>query len=203
MSEFYSNMGKRFFDLAVVFLLFPVVFPLICVLWVVCFMVHGRPVFFVQERAGIQGRVFRLIKFRSLKEDTVVSNSGDRDRQLLPLGRFLRRTSLDEIPEFWNIFLGDMSLVGPRPLLPAYTKRYNIWQRRRLDVKPGLTGLAQVSGRNTLSWLETFRRDLEYVEKLSFSMDLIILVRTLVQVFRGAGSGSDESSWRGEFTGDS
>lgn len=148
----------------------------------------GAPVLFVQVRPGRHGVPFGLLKFRTM------SDARGPDGELLPdaarlsrLGRALRRSSLDELPELVNVLRGDMSLVGPRPLLTEYLDRYTPEQARRHEVRPGITGWAQVNGRNDTTWEERFAHDLHYVEHRSFALDLRILARTIVQVFRGAG----------------
>ena len=153
----------------------------------------GGPVFFRQQRTGLHGNFFKLIKFRTMSEAKSADGSvlGDAAR-LTPFGKFLRRTSLDELPELINVLKGDMSLVGPRPLLPEYLPYYNTDQRRRHDVKPGLTGWAQVNGRNALSWEERFKLDVWYVENLSFGLDLKILAKTVGVAFSGAGISADD-----------
>ena len=153
----------------------------------------GNP-FFTQLRPGRidkktgKERIFKLVKFRSM------SNKKDADGNLLPdkerlnkYGRILRSTSLDELPELWNILVGDMSLIGPRPLLPKYLEHYNDWERQRHLVRPGLTGLAQVSGRNALTWKSRFEKDVEYVQNVSFLMDMKIIFMTVKKVFAREG----------------
>lgn len=142
----------------------------------------GRPVLFRQDRPGLGGETFTLYKFRTMRSGP--GTDGDR---LTPLGRALRATSLDELPELWNVLRGDMSLVGPRPLLVEYLDRYSPRQARRHEVRPGLTGLAQVSGRNALSWDERLELDVRYVETWSITGDLRILARTLASVVRREG----------------
>ena len=152
----------------------------------------GRPVLFRQTRPGLGGRSFELVKFRSMRE--AVDDHGlplsDKAR-LTRLGRFLRRTSLDELPELWNVLKGDMSLVGPRPLLMEYLPRYSATQARRHEVRPGITGLAQVSGRSALSWDERFALDVWYVDHRSLWLDLTILAKTLGKVVSMEGVAAD------------
>jgi lipopolysaccharide/colanic/teichoic acid biosynthesis glycosyltransferase len=162
----------------------------------------GSPVFFTQQRPGLGGRPFRLIKFRSMRD---VRDAGgtllpDGDR-LTRFGRWLRSTSLDELPELWNILRGDMSLVGPRPLLMEYLPLYSPEQARRHDVRPGLTGWAQISGRNTVDWDERFRLDLWYVDHMSPWLDLRILLRSVAVVFRGRGVNRRGAATMTKFTG--
>lgn len=146
----------------------------------------GRPIFFLQVRPGLHGKPFRLIKFRTmgLTHGDPVVRDGDR---IGLFGRALRKTSLDEIPSLWNVLVGHISFVGPRPLLVEYLPLYSEHHRRRHDVKPGLTGLAQVRGRNSLGWPEKLDLDVEYVEKQSLVLDISILLRTVVLVIAGAG----------------
>ena len=148
----------------------------------------GTPVIFTQDRPGKNGKVFKLYKFRSM------SNKRDENGELLPdklrlnnFGRLLRSTSLDELPELFNIIKGDMSIVGPRPLLVKYLPYYNAHDARRHEVRPGLTGLAQVSGRNAISWEEKFKKDIEYVDNLTFMMDVKIVFMTIKKVFAREG----------------
>lgn len=198
--DFYRDKGgKRLFDMVLIIVAFPVWLPPVIVIYLLNLAIIGRPVFFVQERAGRNGKVFRIVKFRSMK--LRAQTDGQDAQRITRFGVFLRRWSLDELPEFWNIIRGEMSFVGPRPLLPEYTKRYTPRQRARLEVKPGLTGLAQVSGRNSLSWEETFKIDAEYVESINFCNDLKILFHSIFVVASGRGSGSREGKLRGEFKG--
>ncbi len=153
----------------------------------------GRPVLFRQERPGKDGVVFELVKFRTMRHPDA-THVTDADR-LTTVGRLLRSTSLDELPTLWNVLKGDMSLVGPRPLLVEYLPRYSPQQARRHEVRPGVTGLAQVSGRNGLSWEDKFALDVEYVDQRSLRLDLSILVRTVRSVLQRQGiSGQGEAT---------
>lgn len=156
----------------------------------------GSPVFFAQERAGRGGRPFRLFKFRSMR-----TGPGTDAERLTPFGRFLRASSLDELPELLLVLRGTLSLVGPRPLPTAYLPRYSPEQARRHEVRPGITGWAQVNGRNRLSWDEKFRLDVWYVDHRSLALDLRILVLTLVAVFRRSGISAAGEATMGEFNG--
>lgn len=156
----------------------------------------GSPVFFVQERAGRGGRPFRLFKFRSMR-----TGPGTDAERLMPFGRFLRASSLDELPELLLVLRGTLSLVGPRPLPTAYLPRYSPEQARRHEVRPGITGWAQVNGRNRLSWDEKFRLDVWYVDHRSLALDLRILVLTLAAVFRPSGISAAGEATMGEFNG--
>lgn len=160
---------------------------------------HGRPVLFRQPRPGKGGRVFELVKFRTmLLPDAQRVSDADR---LTPLGRFLRSTSLDELPTLWNVLKGDMSLVGPRPLLVQYLERYSPEQARRHEVRPGVTGLAQVRGRNGLDWDEKLALDVEYVDHRSFALDLRILWETVAVVLLRRGISADGHVTMAEFQG--
>lgn len=156
----------------------------------------GAPVFFRDVRAGLDGRPFTLVKFRSM-----LNGAGTDAERLTRFGRFLRASSLDELPEFWNVLKGDMSLVGPRPLPIRYLPRYTAEQARRHEVRPGVTGLAQVNGRNALDWNEKLRYDVAYVDSHSFAGDLKILAQTAWQCLRPRGISHDGEATMPEFTG--
>lgn len=158
----------------------------------------GSPVLFRQERPGLGGRPFTLIKFRTMR-----AGAGDDDVRLTRLGRFLRTTSLDELPELWNVLVGDMSLVGPRPLLVEYLPRYSARQARRHEVRPGLTGLAQVEGRNLVAWEERFELDVRYVDTRSLALDLRIIARTVSAVLRREGISGEGEATMAPFQGSS
>lgn len=177
--------------------------PVLAVLCVLELVWHGWPPLFVQERPGLRGRVFRMVKFRTM------TNERGPDGQLLPdaerltpFGRWLRATSLDELPELWNVVVGDMSLVGPRPLLVRYLDRYSPEQARRHDVRPGITGLAQVRGRNALSWPEKLRYDVDYVDHWTLRLDLRILLETVGAVLRRDGISAAGEATMAEFMGE-
>ena len=162
----------------------------------------GSPILFRQTRPGLHARPFTILKFRSMR-DALDSNGNqlpDAER-LPPLGRFLRSTSLDELPELWNVLCGEMSLVGPRPLLMEYLPLYSAEQGRRHEVRPGITGWAQVNGRNSLGWNERFALDVEYVERYSLVMDLRILILTALKVFRREGINQQGSVTMEKFRG--
>ena len=158
----------------------------------------GSPVLFRQERPGLGGRPFTLIKFRTMR-----AGAGDDDVRLTRLGRLLRTTSLDELPELWNVLVGDMSLVGPRPLLAEYLPRYSPRQARRHEVRPGLTGLAQVEGRNLVAWEERFELDVRYVDTRSLALDLRIIARTVSAVLRREGISGEGEATMAPFQGSS
>ena len=203
----YEKFFKRFFDLILSLMALTVLFPVLAILTVVgVFAMKGNP-FFIQCRPGKKRKngkekIFRLIKFRTM------SNSKDKNGNLLSddirlnrYGRFLRSTSLDELPELINILKGDMSVVGPRPLLVSYLPRYTENQRRRHDVRPGLTGYAQVHGRNAISWTERFECDLKYIDQITFIGDMKIILETVKVVFMRNGITDGVSATMEEFMG--
>lgn len=203
----YSRFFKRFLDFILSLTALIVLFPILLILTVIgAFAMKGNP-FFVQPRPGKKGksgkeRIFKLIKLRTM------SNAKDKEGNLLPdevrlnkYGRFLRSTSLDELPELLNILKGDMSIVGPRPLLVKYLPRYTETQRRRHDVRPGLTGYAQINGRNAISWEERFAYDVEYVDNITFIGDVKIIFATVKAVFKRSGITSGTSATMEEFMG--
>lgn len=162
----------------------------------------GYPIFFRQRRPGLFGRPFELIKFRTMKEAIDASGAPISDTlRLTSFGRFLRASSLDELPELWNVLTGDMSLVGPRPLLTEYLPLYSPEQARRHEVRPGITGWAQVNGRNAISWEEKFRLDVWYVDNRSFWLDLRILWLTVLRVFQRHGINAEGDATMPKFTG--
>ena len=163
----------------------------------------GPPAIFSQPRAGKDGRPFTLYKFRSMTDERDTDgNLLPDEKRLTPFGQFLRRTSLDELPQLWNVLKGDMSLVGPRPLLLQYVPLYDERQRRRLDVMPGITGLAQISGRNALSWPEKFALDVQYVERRSFWLDVKILLITVKKIITREGISAPGEATMPAFLGD-
>jgi lipopolysaccharide/colanic/teichoic acid biosynthesis glycosyltransferase len=196
-------MGKRGIDIALSAIAFLLLLPLILPLTLMVWIFIGSPVLFGQQRPGLHGQPFHLLKFRTMTNQRGADGEllSDADR-LMPFGRWLRSTSLDELPELWNILRGDMSLVGPRPLLMEYLPLYSAEQARRHDVRPGLTGWAQVNGRNALSWNEKFAMDIWYLENRSFLLDVKILVLTVLQVVKREGISADGEATMPAFTGD-
>lgn len=193
---------KRTVDVAVAVGTLLVTAPLLVVIAAAIRLTIGRPVFFRQERAGLGGRIFTLWKFRTMRaaragQDELQSD----DDRVTCLGEFLRSTSLDEMPSLWNVLRGDMSLVGPRPLLPRYLDRYSTEQARRHEVRPGITGWAQVHGRNAIAWEEKFRHDVWYVDHQSFVLDIQILLLTPLSVIRRRGIGAEGTATMPEFKG--
>lgn len=198
----YAKCLKRVIDFTLSLTALLVLSPVFLILIILGAVKMGGNPFFTQARPGKNEKIFKLVKFRSM------TNKKDADGNLLPddqrltkYGRILRATSLDELPELLNILLGHMSIVGPRPLLVRYLPLYNEQQRHRHDVRPGLTGYAQINGRNALSWEDRFALDVEYVNKLSFTMDVKIVFGTIKAVLKREGISSETSATMEEFTG--
>lgn len=196
-----SFRAKRLFDLAMSIPASILSLPLQAAVAVLVAVKLGRPVLFRQTRPGRHGKPFTMVKFRTMRPVDAARGWTDDASRMTPLGRALRTTSLDELPTLWNIVRGDMSLVGPRPLLMQYLPRYSAEQARRHDVLPGLTGLAQISGRNTLSWEDKFRLDVEYVDGRSLRLDLKILWATVDAVLRRDGIAAAGEATMHEFMG--
>ncbi len=176
--------------------------PLLLLVAILVRLKLGSPVLFIQERPGLRGRPFRMVKFRTMTEARGPDGELLPDEQRLTyFGKFLRSTTLDEFPEMWNVLLGDMSVVGPRPLLMRYVERYDAFQERRMEVRPGVTGWAQVNGRNSLTWEEKFALDVWYVDHRTFWLDMKIVVRTFFKVFARTGINAGEGKTMEEFRG--
>ena len=202
MHAFYRKGIKRILDFLIALCLLLVLSPLMIVLTAVgAFAMRGNP-FFVQERPGKNEKIFRLIKFRTMTNATAANGELLPDEMRLGrYGKLLRSTSLDELPELLNILKGDMSFVGPRPLLVRYLPRYSEEQRRRHIVRPGLTGYAQVNGRNLLTWEQKFELDVWYTEHISFALDVKIILKTITSVLRHEGISQEGSATMEEFMG--
>ena len=204
----YARFFKRMIDFLLSLIAITVLSPILLILIIIgAIAMRGNP-FFTQMRPGKiskrtgKEKIFKLVKFRTM------SNAKDKNGNLLPddvrlnkYGRILRSTSLDELPELWNILKGDMSIVGPRPLLVQYLPLYNEKQRRRHEVRPGLTGYAQINGRNAISWEERFELDIDYISSITFCGDLKIIFKTVLIVFKRDGINSDTSETMEDFTG--
>ena len=201
-SEFYIRYIKRPADFILSLIMLLCLSPVLLILCILVRIKLGSPVIFSQERPGKDGKIFKLMKFRSMteKKDEKGELLPDEER-LTSFGKRLRSTSLDELPELINIFKGEMSFVGPRPLLVRYLPRYTKEQMHRHDVLPGLTGLAQVNGRNALTWEKKFDYDLEYVRNISLSLDIKIFFMTFMKVFKREGVSSGTSATMEEFFG--
>lgn len=199
---FYEKYIKRPQDFLCASLALIVLSPVIALMTALVKVKLGSPVFFVQNRPGIDGKVFKLYKFRTMTDERDENGVLLPDEaRLLPFGRKLRATSLDELPELVNIWKGDMSVVGPRPLLVRYLPRYNSYQARRHEVRPGFTGLAQVNGRNAISWDEKFKWDVEYVDHVTFLGDWSIILKTVITVLRREGINAEGNATMPEFMG--
>ena len=198
----YQKYFKRLLDFILALLGLIILSPLLLIVAILVRIKLGSPVIFKQPRPGLNEEIFTLYKFRTMTDER------DENGELLPdevrltsFGKFLRSTSLDELPELWNILKGDMSFVGPRPLLVEYLPLYNNEQRRRHEVRPGLTGLAQVNGRNAISWEEKFQLDCQYVHQVTFRGDFSILAKTVWAVLTKQGISSETSMTMEEFKG--
>ena len=201
----FSDNGptsKRIFDILISTFLILILSPVLIIVALAVLIFHGSPVLFGQKRPGYKNRIFLIYKFRSM------TNERNKDGALLPdekrltmLGRFLRASSLDELPELFNVLNGEMSLVGPRPLLVQYLERYNPEQARRQDVLPGITGWAQINGRNALDWEDKFRLDVWYVDHWSFWLDIKILFLTVWKVIKREGINQAGHATAKEFMG--
>lgn len=198
----YCKLIKRFMDFLIAALSIIIFSPLLILIAILVRVKLGGPVIFKQERPGLNGKVFKLYKFRTMTDAKDENgNLLDDEYRLTSFGKKLRSTSLDELPELYNILKGDMSIVGPRPLLVKYLPLYNDEQKRRHDVRPGLTGLAQVSGRNAITWTEKFNKDIEYVDNVSLGLDISIFFKTIYCVLKKEGINSDSAATMEDFTG--
>lgn len=199
----YSFFLKQLIDFIVVFGVLVIIWPilLIMTLWL-HFANRGAGAFFTQERPGQYGKIFKVIKFKTMTDER--DENGDLlpdEKRLTKIGKFIRSTSVDELPQLFNVLKGDMSLIGPRPLLPQYLPLYSKEQARRHEVRPGITGWAQVNGRNAISWTKKFELDVWYVDHCSFLLDLKIIFLTVKKVFVREGISSDTSVTMEPFTG--
>lgn len=198
----YKNFLKDFFDFLISLIGLIILFPFFVVITICLFFINSGDPFFFQKRPGKNGKIFNIIKFKTMndKKDKEGNLLPDKDR-LTKMGKFIRKTSLDEIPQLINVLKGDMSIVGPRPLLPFYLDLYNDFQKRRNEVKPGITGWAQVNGRNTITWEKKFEYDVWYVDHLSFLLDVKIFFLTILKVFKFEGISQEGHATSEEFKG--
>jgi lipopolysaccharide/colanic/teichoic acid biosynthesis glycosyltransferase len=199
----YRHFQKRIFDFIIGLIGFIFLSPIFCIVLILLMINNRGKPFFFQKRPGKHGRIFKVIKFKTMNDKKGVNGEllSDADR-LTKLGVFVRKTSLDEIPQLFNVLKGDMSLIGPRPLLPEYLPLYNSQQKKRHDVKPGITGWAQINGRNAISWQKKFEYDVWYVENLSFLLDVKILFLTFIKVFKSENINADNQATTIKFTRD-
>ncbi|OMP78868.1 sugar transferase [[Flexibacter] sp. ATCC 35208] len=200
--KFYNIFVKRLIDLIVAVSAFIILFPLFIIMTILLAIFNGGTPFFFQRRPGKNGQIFKVVKYKTMndKKDAEGNLLSDAER-LTSVGKFVRKTSLDELPQLLNVIMGDMSLIGPRPLLPEYLPLYNVEQARRHDVRPGITGWAQVNGRNAISWQQKFAYDVYYVENISAALDLKILYLTFTKVAKSEGINADNVATAEKFTG--
>jgi sugar transferase EpsL len=198
----YKKFGKRSIDLAAIAIALILISPLVIPITILVKLKLGSPILFSQDRPGYQGQIFKMYKFRTMTDDRDEHGNllPDADR-LTPFGQWLRSSSLDELPELFNVLKGDMSLVGPRPLLVRYLERYSPEQTRRHEAKPGITGWAQINGRNAISWEEKFKLDIWYVDNLSLWLDIKILFLTVWKVLKKDGISQAGNATMQEFMG--
>lgn len=198
----YQKFLKQVFDCVFAFFVFVILSPLFIICIVLLAIANKGSIFFLQQRPGKKEKIFTLIKFKTMNDDKDEHGNllSDAER-LTTVGKFVRKTSLDELPQLLNVIKGDMSLVGPRPLLIEYLPLYNQLERKRHEVKPGITGWAQVNGRNAISWKQKFELDVWYVDHLSFMLDMRILFRTFAKVLKSEGITGDASATTEKFTG--
>jgi lipopolysaccharide/colanic/teichoic acid biosynthesis glycosyltransferase len=200
--QFYRNYFKRFLDLIVSLVAFSLLSPVFIIVTALLYVANQGKPFFVQPRPGRNGRIFRLVKFKTMndRKDAAGNLLSDAER-LTAVGRFIRKTSLDEIPQLINVIKGEMSLIGPRPLLVEYLPLYNATQKRRHEVRPGITGWAQINGRNAIGWKEKFELDVWYVDNMSFLLDCKIIIFTLMKVVKSEGVSQQGHVTMTKFTG--
>lgn len=199
---FYRLFGKRIIDVILSAVSLIVFLPVICVVWLLVRIKLGSPVLFKQKRPGLNGIIFEMYKFRTMTNETDESgNLLSNEVRLTSFGRWLRATSLDELPELFNILKGDMSLIGPRPLLIEYLPLYNSTQKKRHNVRPGLSGWAQINGRNSITWEEKFNLDVFYVDNVSFLLDVKIIFLTILKVLKRESVNNSENLTMYKFKG--
>ena len=199
----YVHFVKRLIDFIIVFCTLMIIWPILLLISIWLYFANkGAGVFFTQERPGKSGKIFKVIKFKTMTDERdAEGNLLPDDKRLTKVGKFVRSTSIDELPQLINVLKGDMSLIGPRPLLPQYLPLYSKEQARRHEVRPGITGWAQVNGRNAISWTRKFELDVWYVDHCSFSLDLKIIFLTIKKVFVREGISSDTCSTMEAFNG--
>ena len=198
----YVSIVKPFFDRFTALVVLIIASPILMLSVILLWFANKGNVWFLQERPGKDGKIFRVFKFKTMTDERdAQGNLLPDEKRLTAVGKFVRKTSLDELPQMINVLKGDMSIVGPRPLLVEYLPLYNQQQRRRHEVKPGITGWAQVNGRNALDWPERFACDVWYVEHISFALDIKILFLTVVKVFKAEGVSSGTSVTMEKFRG--
>lgn len=198
----YRNIIKPFFDFSLSLILILILSPIFVLLIVLLYFFNQKNVFFFQERPGKNDRVFKIVKFKTMTDEKDESGNLLPDEfRLTKMGKFVRKTSLDELPQLFNVLKGDMSFIGPRPLLVSYLSLYNDEQKRRHLIKPGITGWAQVNGRNTISWEKKFEYDVWYVDHINFFLDIKILLLTVKKVIKSEGINTDGQATTESFKG--
>ncbi len=198
----YRKFFKRLIDLLISVPAFLILFPLFAITAFLLLFANRGKIFFVQPRPGMNERIFKIIKFKTMNDAKDASgNLLPDEKRLTAVGAFVRKTSLDEIPQLLNVIVGDMSLIGPRPLLVEYLPLYNEEQKRRHELRPGITGWAQINGRNAIGWEEKFRFDVWYIDNLSFLLDLRIMLMTIKKVFKTEGISAANNATMPKFTG--
>ena len=198
----YAKYIKRMLDFILSLIALIVLSPLMIIIGILVRIKLGKPVIFKQKRPGKNEKIFTLYKFRTMTDEKdEQGNLLADEKRLTKFGKFLRSTSLDELPELWNILKGEMAIVGPRPLAIQYLPYYNEKERHRHDIKPGLTGLAQISGRNAIQWEEKFKEDIEYVNNITFIQDTKIILKTFIKVFKKDGINQEGNATMKKFEG--
>ena len=198
----YAKYLKRMLDFILSLIALIVLSPLMIIIGILVRIKLGKPVIFKQKRPGKNEKIFTLYKFRTMTDEKdEQGNLLADEKRLTKFGKFLRSTSLDELPELWNILKGEMAIVGPRPLLVEYLPLYNEEQKHRHDIKPGLTGLAQITGRNAIQWEEKFKEDIEYVNNITFIQDTKIILKTFIKVFKKDGINQEGNATIRKFEG--
>tara|TARA_B100000953_G_scaffold276684_1_gene250991 strand:+ start:98 stop:703 length:606 start_codon:yes stop_codon:yes gene_type:complete len=198
----YRNLIKPIFDFLAAVIALVILSPVLIVVTILLYRANNGKPFFYQTRPGRNGNIFRIVKYKTMTDEKdPTGNLLPDSERLTKIGSFVRKTSIDEIPQLFNVLKGDMSIVGPRPLLPQYLELYNTEQLKRHEVKPGITGWAQVNGRNAISWLKKFEYDVWYVEKQSFFLDLQILFKTIKKVVISEGINADNMATTEPFNG--
>jgi undecaprenyl phosphate N,N'-diacetylbacillosamine 1-phosphate transferase len=198
----YSKFFKRFIDILFATIVLAILFPIFLILIILLFIFNDGKPFFTQTRPGLNGKLFRIVKFKTMNDTKDIKGNLLSDAQrLTPVGKFIRKASLDELPQLINVIKGDMSLIGPRPLLEQYLPLYNDIQKQRHHVRPGITGWAQVNGRNAISWEQKFEYDVYYVKNLSFWLDVKIVFLTIKKIFKKEGISSATSATMEIFKG--
>jgi lipopolysaccharide/colanic/teichoic acid biosynthesis glycosyltransferase len=198
----YKKFFKPLIDKALALILIILFLPVMVIVAILIYLWDGRPIIFTQPRPGFKGKIFKIYKFRTMtNEKDEFGNLLPDNRRLKGVGKIIRSLSLDELPQLFNVLKGDMSFIGPRPLLVEYLELYNEEQKKRHDVLPGITGLAQVKGRNAISWRRKFKYDVFYVKHLSFRLDLYILCQTIIKVLKREGINQNQNTTMEKFNG--